>query len=511
MGVPPHALRVLAVFVLVSWSLVGMVAGAPLDPDLLRGATSFATNGASGLSGATWTAAVDGEDVTAASWHSSAQGTASVTATIPGGAATVRSVRVRFLNLYQSDKSDRPTQRVRVTCGGDTGTVLYEAFPGDTWSGLAGGVFDSGRVDVTAPASCSAVALVFFQLNVTTTGACSLAGSNPCLYALSAWGNSAADAGPSQPIGSPGPLVFTALSFSRVEVGALDTSTNVLASLVVEVHSADVGETGPWCNLGLVMAERADGALGPYQPVAGVVGPIAYGETVTRGPLTLPDGAGTYYLSCESTYNGVDRAEATIYVGLRVGPSQTPVPFASPIPGDVVDGAELCGAVDPACAVRNVGREVRGLPERIASAIGAVFSAGGEAAGEAATSAVSQLRGLALSKQPFNFIARASTGMGAQIGALAAEVSGTTTCPGLVIEMPDLPDTTYTDWTGSHTVAHPWPSPRPSWAILRCADFEPIVASTWYQAVRAAMDPALFLFYAYAKLRQLTPRPQVAG
>lgn len=112
------------------------------------------------------------------------------------------------------------------------------------------------------------------------------------------------------------------------------------------------------------------------------------------------------------------------------------------------------------------------------------------------------LVGTAMSRQPFNFIARSLSGVSGQLSRATTAFSQTDDCPGFAVSL---------DWTVWVPVAYrPTVAPL-SFYMLRCEDFEPVVTSSWYSAIRTAMDPALFLGYAYMWVKRLQPKPVAAG
>jgi hypothetical protein len=144
-----------------------------------------------------------------------------------------------------------------------------------------------------------------------------------------------------------------------------------------------------------------------------------------------------------------------------------------------------CGTLDPLCGLRQL------------------FDIGANFLLETMEDGVGSLREAILSKQPFNFMVRAADGIGVQLAAASAAVTATDDCPGFTITIP---------WSGIMPDAI-----RPSgltdieFDILKCADFEPIVGTKWYQAIRNAMDPALYLLFAWKQIQRFRPRPTMNG
>jgi hypothetical protein len=153
-----------------------------------------------------------------------------------------------------------------------------------------------------------------------------------------------------------------------------------------------------------------------------------------------------------------------------------------------------CGDIDPLCALRQVFNIAAGAVSDLIT-------------NDDGTGALDRLHDLALSKQPFNFIVRAYDGISGQIGRAVAAVTSTTDCPGITFSLSStvLPSTIngYTVWPSGMT--------RPEFTILRCADFEDLVGSSWYQTVRTVLDPAIYLLWGYSQLRRLQPQTVVAA
>lgn len=199
--------------------------------------------------------------------------------------------------------------------------------------------------------------------------------------------------------------------------------------------------------------------------------------------------------------NGVgDLSLAVMDLTFSTGGATVPVvnlPIALP---------ETCGAVDPACAIRQI------------------FAVAGEAFRFAVFDSVYGLRSTMLSRQPFNLIARAYSGVSAQIARAQAATSSTSICDGIPIPIPAPPSLPHTVLPGGDTWAIPTVAPflpasgfgipggtMPSAHLLACADLEPWGGTAWWQAFRTMLDPALYLAYAYGWVRKLTPTTTIQG
>lgn len=169
--------------------------------------------------------------------------------------------------------------------------------------------------------------------------------------------------------------------------------------------------------------------------------------------------------------------------------------YTKPTSGGTIgsDGGETCAGLDFGCALRNF------------------FNVGRRAVIDLVSGAVNELRDLALTRQPFNWIVRAFDGVSAQLGRAAAAVTTTSTCTGYVMVLPTSPPVHYNTPAATFTV-QTWPTsvPAPSFAVLKCADLEPWGGTTWYQNIRAAMDPAIYLGWGLAQLRTLRRGPVAA-
>lgn len=152
-----------------------------------------------------------------------------------------------------------------------------------------------------------------------------------------------------------------------------------------------------------------------------------------------------------------------------------------------VIGGLLCGLQDIFAV------SAADLRQKIAETVGDCDQQGGSCTG---------LIGTAMSRQPFNFIARSLQGVSTQLTRATAAFSSTATCPGFEVSLP---------WAMWVPAAYRPTGDPLTFYLLRCADFEPFVSTSWYQAIRTAMDPALFLGYAYAWMRRLQPRPGLSG
>lgn len=115
--------------------------------------------------------------------------------------------------------------------------------------------------------------------------------------------------------------------------------------------------------------------------------------------------------------------------------------------------------------------------------------------------AISAMRAAAAEKLPFAYIVLAVDGVGAQLARAAAEVDNSDDCEGIVLNVPLA-------YGSSNLSASPSPFPI---NVLRCDQLEPVMGTTWYQAVRVALDPALWLLFAWSQFKALQPRTSLNG
>jgi hypothetical protein len=212
------------------------------------------------------------------------------------------------------------------------------------------------------------------------------------------------------------------------------------------------------------------------------------GGTYTVDVTTALTTESTTYMILIENNAGVTYQGFTVHYGGGITETQTGPSLTVPPPS--------CSITDPGCILR----ELFGVAQE--ALIGPVQ--GG----------INAIRSAAMAKQPFNFLVRAYDGVGGQIDRAVAAVTSTSTCPGIGITPPlrALPG---------------WPSPsqvpawrttygvntygEPTWYLLRCADLEPVLGSTWWQAIRGFLDPAIYLGFAYAEFRYLRPKFMVAA
>lgn len=140
-----------------------------------------------------------------------------------------------------------------------------------------------------------------------------------------------------------------------------------------------------------------------------------------------------------------------------------------------------------------------------------LFAAPGAALNALALSTVQSIRATMLTRQPFNFIVRAYDGVSGQLALASAAVTTTSTCTGLVLTVPI--GATGTWRPNPYGWALPTQPPATSMpvTVADCASLEPVGGTSWYQAIRAAEDPAIYLLFAYSQLRRLQPRPVLAA
>jgi len=224
--------------------------------------------------------------------------------------------------------------------------------------------------------------------------------------------------------------------------------------------------------------------------------PLASGATYTQlisawdqgGGFFDADGKQLWLVRWNSSRDGYHETCKTLAVDVTTGGgvSVRSTPVATTTPCEGLEGL--------ACAVR----------EALAVAEDALI--------DRTTDAVEGLRSAALQKQPFNFIVRGYDGVSAQLTRALAAVTTTSTCAGYTMVLPSMPPAYYTGFAGA-TSAPAWPTsvPQPSFTVLRCADFEPLGGTSWWQTIRGAMGTATYLLYAYSQLRRLQPHLALGG
>lgn len=292
--------------------------------------------------------------------------------------------------------------------------------------------------------------------------------------------------------------IFTSYS------GCYNASTNQCG------HSSASGTTDiewAWtCNLPsgtikVVGVDQAPDCTGSDSTVQ--IGPLnaaTAGFTVTRYSVNAPgQAAGSYHaygLTTSTTQNRIWIIELANPRGTTRG--SVTLDFTSGGNTDTytkptADNGETCAGLDFGCALRNF------------------FYVSGNALVDLVSDVVDDLRDLALTRQPFNWIVRAFDGVSAQLGRAAAAVTTTSTCTGYVMVLPTSPPVHYNTPAATFTV-QTWPTsvPAPSFAVLKCADLEPWGGTTWYQNIRAAMDPAIYLGWGLAQLKTLRRGPVAA-
>jgi hypothetical protein len=199
------------------------------------------------------------------------------------------------------------------------------------------------------------------------------------------------------------------------------------------------------------------------------------GSYVDHG-LGVSSGGNPIWMFVVSNELGFSRVTATLNFTTQTTDHGTAAtPKAPPI---------QCGDLDILCGLRSI------------------FAVAGDQALNAVQGGVTSLRSALLSKQPFNFMVRASDGIGTQLSAAQAAVTSTSSCSGLTINLPWSSFAPSTMFPGA---------PDITFSILKCSDLEPIVGTTWYQAIRTAMDPALYLLFAWHQVQRFRPKPTMNG
>lgn len=213
---------------------------------------------------------------------------------------------------------------------------------------------------------------------------------------------------------------------------------------------------------------------------------------------TVPGGAHTITMTSETPYpvagqnllivaTGPRNAVQVVYgIDWVDGGASAPIVIEDP-DAPLGDQLEDCAFTDVGCFTRNLG-------DIFGSALASIF--GGVE--DVWTNALNGLSELAMSREPFASVIRSSTAFTEQLSDFNDETSATDDCPGLVIAVPldAFPGMNYD-------------GDNPEWTVLDCATFEPLTSTTWYPTLRAAMDPFIYVFFAYGQLRRLQPKPSL--
>lgn len=145
--------------------------------------------------------------------------------------------------------------------------------------------------------------------------------------------------------------------------------------------------------------------------------------------------------------------------------------------------------------------DIYSLPCQIGIAIRDALDGGRELWESAVDEAVGDLHDAAASKLPFAYVVLAFDGISEQIARANASVENSDDCEGVTLNVP-LP------YGGSNLSASPSPFPI---NVLRCDQLEPVMGTSWYQAIRTALDPALWLLFAWSQFKALQPKTSLNG
>lgn len=135
-----------------------------------------------------------------------------------------------------------------------------------------------------------------------------------------------------------------------------------------------------------------------------------------------------------------------------------------------------------------IGREVRNAFESVLGSARDVWS-----------DAIDVAHDAMLEKLPFAYVVLAFDGIGEQLSRASAEVEASDDCEGVTLNVP-------LGISGISPTATTMPM-----VVLTCEQLEPFMGTDWYQAVRTAMDPALWLLYAWSQVRALQPKASLNG
>ena len=173
----------------------------------------------------------------------------------------------------------------------------------------------------------------------------------------------------------------------------------------------------------------------------------------------------------------------------------------TPVAGD---GPAACDFYNPICGIQRVFDVGRGALWQLIDC--------GDQTGQTCTGGMAAVKAAALTRQPFNFVARAASGVAAQIARAQAATVTSSTCAGIALTVPTPAPVVLPSGNPYGAVATVPPILSPlSFSVLKCADLEPWGGSSWWQAIRTAMDPAVFLGYAFVWFRKLQPTVTLQG
>lgn len=144
---------------------------------------------------------------------------------------------------------------------------------------------------------------------------------------------------------------------------------------------------------------------------------------------------------------------------------------------------------------------LEGLACNFGTALREALNAGEEIWHDAVSEAVSRIHDAAMEKLPFAYVVLAVDSITGVLADADLEVESSNNCAGVVLTVPLY-------YGGSNLSASPSPWPV---TVLSCASLEPTMGSSWYQAIRTAMDPALWVLFGWTQFKRLQPKPSLNG
>jgi hypothetical protein len=197
--------------------------------------------------------------------------------------------------------------------------------------------------------------------------------------------------------------------------------------------------------------------------------------------ITVTNQSSSYVLYIENGVGEYDYAIVTVNYG--TGGHVQVDPEDEPDEGDVRD---CNGPFDLALVACRLGQ--------LLDIAGATFDASW-------TTTTTAIHDAAAAKLPFAYVVLAVDGMSEHLAAAAAEVENTDECAGVTLQVPLYYGSSPSD---------PTPSNLPV-TVLTCEQLEPFMGTSWYQAIRIAMDPALWILFGWAQVKSLQPKPSLNG